>query len=716
MDIKNEVLVRVYILLFGIVVPIAVLLFVRTIMISVVEGDKWKKKGADVAVKYREIEADRGNILAADGSVLATSIPYYDIYFDPQAPTDKDFIENLDTLAHCLATYIDQSYTPGGYRQQLLEWRQDTTNRYRSIIKKVSYNTKQQLESFPLFNKGQNRGGLIAERAQDRRLPFGLLAQRTVGYIREGANPVGIEGYFNSVLEGEPGGQVMICVDRRRDLWKPVDDLLAIDPKSGDDIKTTLDINLQDISEEALMSAMKYHQADWGTAILMEVKTGKIKAVANLEKIKEGYWESFNHAIGSAVEPGSTFKTASMLALLEDNYVNLDDTVFINKGEWEYFDERMVDSSPESFLLDSTSVRKAFEISSNVGISKLVTNYYGSRNKLNKEEGAERYINRLKQFNLHIPTGVEIKGEDNPYIKEAYSTDDNWSGTTLPWMSIGYELELTPLQLLTFYNAVANNGTMMKPYLVTEIQRFGEVKKSFKPTVIKRQIARKEAVKAVQELLRGVVEEGTARKLRSTEYSFAGKTGTAQINYQRLSGKTRIGGYQASFAGYFPAENPVYSCIVVINNPRLHGNYGSEVAGPVFRKIADQCFSAELQLHEPLPVMAKRQVTGRKLPSFDIGYQEDMAKLVNYFDMPHYGNPVSEVAVLRTVRDTMFFEDRSLSTEEVPSVTGMGLKDALFLLENRGLKVKIDGFGKVTRQSLRPGTPIRGQEITLYLK
>jgi cell division protein FtsI (penicillin-binding protein 3) len=335
---------------------------------------------------------------------------------------------------------------------------------------------------------------------------------------------------------------------------------------------------------------------------------------------------------------------------------------------------------------------------------------------MNKDEGAERFIKRLKQFNLHIPTGIEIKGEDNPYIKEAYSNEDNWSGTTLPWMSIGYELELTPLQLLTFYNAIANDGTMMKPYLVTGVQRFGEVKESFKPTVIKKQIAKKSSITAVQELLRGVVEVGTARKLKTEEYTFAGKTGTAQINYKRLSGETRVGGYQASFVGYFPADNPVYSCIVVVNNPRVHGNYGSEVAGPVFRRIADECFGAEIQLHDPLPYASARSMDGPLLPEYAIAYQEDLSDLVDHFKLPHYGEPETELAVLQTREDSLILAGKTLPEDVVPVVTGMGLKDALYVLENRGLRVRTEGFGKVARQSLYPGTKIRGQEITLYLQ
>lgn len=512
MNIKNEVLVRVYILLFGLVIPFAILLLVKTVMIGYMEGERWRAQGDRNSRKYKEIKADRGNIFAGEGSVLATDIPYYDIYFDAVASTKKDFMENLDSLAYCLSRFVDQSYTEGGFKTQLLQWRADSL-RYVPLKKKVAYSLKQQVEQFPLFNLGRNRGGFIAERAADRRRPFGLLAQRTIGYVRENVkNNVGLEGYFNETLEGEPGGQVMVCIDPRNDIWKPVEDLMAIEPKSGDDIQTTIDVNLQDITEQALLDAMLYHRADWGTALLMEVKTGQIKAIANLGKYQNSYWETYNHAVGSSVEPGSTFKTASMLALLEDGFVDLEDKVFINKGMWEYYGTKMPDASSESFLLDTISIRKAFQISSNVGVSKAVVEHYGRRTEENKNEGAERFIKRLKQFNLHIPTGIEIEGSGEPYIKEAYSLEDDWSGLSLPWMSIGYELRLTPLQMLTFYNAIANDGTMMKPYLVKNVQRFGEIKKEFKPTIINKQIASKASIRAIQELLRGVVEEGTARK------------------------------------------------------------------------------------------------------------------------------------------------------------------------------------------------------------
>ncbi len=716
MNFKNEVLYRVYFLLFGIIVPVACVLLYKTIKIAVVEGDRWRAFGKDLYMELRPVEAERGSILASDGSLLATSIPYFDLYMDPNSTgmSEEDFMENLDTLAQCIATQVDQTYTPGGFRDYLLE-RREAGDRYLLIKKKVSYAEKKKIEQFPLFNLGQMRGGFIARKNSERKRPFGLLAQRTIGYVREGAKPVGLEGYFDEVLGGYPGSELMVRVDKNQDMWMPVNDLLTVEPQSGDDIQTTIDVNLQDIVEGALQRAVNYHDAEWGAAVLMEVRTGAIRAIANLGRTENGWWETYNHAVGSATEPGSTFKLASIMALLEDDFVELEDSISVEFGETEFYGETMVDASPYSYELDSATVRRAFEISSNVGMAKMVNHFYGERNQGNGEEGAARFIKRLKDFNLHLPTGIEIDGEANPYIKEAYSEEYQWSGITLPWMSTGYEVKLTPLQLLSFYNAVANNGTMMKPYLVSAIQRYGETIETFRPTVVKRRIASKETIAAARELLRGVVMRGTAEKLNTEAYAFAGKTGTAQINYKRLASGQRIGGYQASFVGYFPAENPVYSCIVVIRDPERHGIYGGDVAGPVFREIADKCFAAKVALHEPLNRRVKPLLTERELPTYDLGARDDIKRVMQYLGLPHYGNPGTDMAVLIASSDSLLLQPRTFPESQVPSVIGLGLRDALYILENRGLKVEVTGVGKVKLQSIKAGTRIRGQTIRLTL-
>lgn len=717
MDIKNEVLYRVYILLFGIVIPVSIALIYRTAQISVADGERWRAQGRDNYLEYRQVEADRGNILAADGSLLATSIPYFDLYFDPHSPSEEDYKKNIDTLAQCLATYVLKDYTVGGARE-FLESLRKAADRHVVLKRKASYAEKKFIEEFPLFRLGRFRGGFIAEKRSERKRPFGLLAQRTIGYVRDNAKPVGLEGQFDTLLGGMPGQQLMIRVDPREDLWMPVDDLTVIEPETGSDIVTNLDIDIQDISEQALMRAMNAHDAEWGTAVVMEVETGAIRAMANLGRTDEGWWETYNYAVGTALEPGSTFKSASVMALLEDGFVDLDDSIRIYKGRAQFYEDEMVDASPYSPKLDTIRMREAFVISSNVGIATMIQDHYGEKTKTNGNEGAARFIKRLKQFNLHLPTGIEIDGEANPYIKEAYSDKDYWSGTTLPWMSIGYEMKITPLQLLVFYNAIANGGEMMKPYLVSEAQRFGKVTQRYRPTVIDRRIATRPTIAKIQELLVSVVEDerGTAHKLRTGHYTFAGKTGTAQINYRRGSRGTRIGGYQASFVGYFPVEKPKYSCIVVINRPRRGGFYGGDVAGPVFREIADNIYAAKVELHAPINLAPKPVLAGNSLPGYSIGDKKDIQAVFQYLDIPYYGEPETPMVATRVQADSVILEQRTMPEGRVPNVVGLGLRDALYALENSGLTVEVEGFGKVSRQSLLPGTRINGQAIRLYLR
>ncbi len=718
MDVKNEVLYRVYFLLFGMVIPAAIILIYRTIDIAVIDGERWRAEGQNSYVRERDIEAERGNILATDGSLLATSVPFFDIYFDPYAASEEDFQKNVDSLAYCMATYVDRSFTVGGMRQFLTELRDTNINRNRHILikKQATYTEKKRIEQFPLLNLGKYKGGLIAEKRSERKRPFGLLARRTVGYVRTDAQPIGLEGYYDDVLGGQPGKEFMVCVDRKHDLWIPTEDLTSIEPKSGDDIVTTIDVNIQDITENALLRALQYHNADWGTAVVMEVKTGAIRAIANLGKNEEGWFETYNYAVGYATEPGSTFKLASMMALLEDNMINLEDSVSIEHGVTQYYEDVLEDSSPESKELDTITVRRAFEMSSNVGVSKMVTQAYGERNALNNNEGAARYIAHMKAFNLHLPTGIDIEGEASPYIKEAFSEKDSWSGTTLPWMSIGYESRITPLQLLTFYNAVANNGEMMKPMLVEEIRRFGHTQQAFKPTVIKRRIASKRTIQKAKELLEGVVTRGTAYKLATDQYRFAGKTGTAQLNYRRRKGGANtIGGYQASFVGYFPAEAPMYSCIVMINRPRQHGIYGSDVAGPVFREIADKCYYSIIELHDPLNNGPRPVLAGANLPGGHAGNSKELLSVLNFLELPYFGSADGEMAVVMAQSDSLIIDNRRLPEDKVPSVIGMGLRDALYALENRGLRVRISGVGKVVTQSIMPGTRARGQTVSIRL-
>ncbi len=708
MNIKNEVLIRVYVVLFFVVLT-GLILMVQTVKIGVIEGDKWSERGKSLYVEYKPVEAERGNILAEDGSLLATSLPFFEIRFDPNSTgmQAEDFDANIDSLAYCLATFVDNSYTVGGMRDHLITER-DLGARNVLIKRNANYLEKEMMSKFPLFSKGQFKGGFIVSPRPERVHPFKQLGYRTIGYVKEGHNPVGLEGFFDETLAGEAGKQLMFRAPNNT--WIPVNDLTEIEPRRGDDIVTTLDVNLQDITHEALLRGLKYHNADHGTAVLMEVETGAIKAISNIGKTDQGWFEIYNYAIGAATEPGSTYKLASILALLEDGYIDLEDSIDIEKGKTMFYEEEMLDASKTSFDLDTITVRMAFEISSNVGIAKLVQRYYGDPHK------EAKFIKRLKDMRLNLPVNIEIKGEASPYVKEAHSEEDDWSGITLPWMSIGYEVTITPLQLLNLYNTVANNGVMMKPYLVSEIRHFDETIEQFKPTVVKRKIASKSTIKKAQELLLGVVERGTAYKLKTTNYQFAGKTGTAQINYRRFNLRQANLRYQASFAGYFPAENPKYSCIIVITNPRENGFYGGDVAGPVFREIADKCFATRIELHDALNKEAKPILANKKLPDFDAGLKQDLEKVLKNVNLKYNSEAETKWAIIHAENDTLNLQNRNISDDVVPVVTGMGLRDALYILENRGLKVVVSGSGKVRNQSILAGTKIRGQTIRLTLR
>jgi cell division protein FtsI (penicillin-binding protein 3) len=707
---KNEVLVRVYIVLVGVVL-VALAIFVQAVRISVIEGEKWRSKGEELYVKEVPLEAERGNILTEDGSLLATSMPYFEVGFDPNSSAidSASWNANIDSLAYCIATYINPSYTPGGMKEYLLA-QKAAGKRYVLLKKEATYEEKELMSTFPLFNLGQFRGGFIAAQTYKRERPFRLLANRTIGYVSGDTINVGLEGYFDEYLKGEAGTQLMYRLGDG--MWIPINDLTKIEPRSGKDIVTSLDINLQDITENALAKAMIRHQAEYGTAIVMEVKTGAIRAVANLGWTREGkLWEVYNYAIGNATEPGSTFKLASVMALLEDGYIDLTDSVDLEQGRTQYFESELQDAYPHT--LNNVTIKQAFEMSSNVGISKLVYENYGEKNR------AEKFLKRLNDFFLTVPTGIETNGEPVPYLKKPYSSDEGWSGTTLPWMAMGYELTVTPLQLLTFYNAVANDGVYVKPFLVREIQKYGITEKKFPVTEVKGRIASRQTIRQVKSMLEGVVDSswGTAYNYRASGYRFAGKTGTAQLGYQRLGNITKVKGYQASFAGYFPAENPVYSCIVLLSQPKEAGYYGGQVALPVFREIADKAIATKFELYPIVNQVKKQPLESQYLPSYDAGYMPDIRKVLKELRVDYINRSEGDWVVLRSAApDSLKLMRLAIGEKTVPNVLGMGLRDAYFLLENRGLKVNVNGnYGKVKQQSIRPGTRAVGQTVWLRL-
>jgi len=700
MALRDEIVWRSGII-YIMIILVALAILGRVVYIQFVEGQKWAEMGEDYIYKTDDVPANRGDILAADGRVLASSVPYYNIYMDTRSTgmDSRVWANGIEELAEGLSQIagIKSAYA----------WKNDLTearakgNRYFLIKRKVSHGELKELKTLPIFREGRYKGGLIAELENRRILPNMILASRTIGYLTKGVtgNVVGLEGAFDRDLTGTNGS--VLKQRLTGGAWMPVNDANSVEPRDGNDILTTIDIDLQDVAESALYTQLKQHGAHHGTAILMEVKTGDVKAIANLEVGSDGnYYESYNYAIGESTEPGSTFKLASFIVALEDGVINLDDSIDTGKGEVQYYDKMIRDSHRGGYGI--ISARVVFEKSSNVGTAKIIYDNYKDR--------PGDFVDRLYRMGLNEKVGIEIKGEGAPLIR--YPGDKYWSGISLPMMSHGYEVQLTPLQILTLYNAVANNGRMMKPRIVKEVSYHGQVLESFEPEVLKSSICSRSTTRMIKELLEGVVTDGTATNLNNETYKIAGKTGTAQIANDKYGYKQdgKVS-YQASFAGYFPAENPVYSCIVVVNAPTNSIYYGNLVAGPVFKEIADKVYATGFFRDIEKPER-------NEYPLILKGYAIDTYNVLAQLGISEVPGGV-EAEWLNPVRrsDTIMIKEHTVIENLVPDATGMGLRDALFLLENSGLRVVVKGKGRVIRQSIMPGTRIRtGDLIELELK
>lgn len=693
---KKDILTRGYLVFTGFIL-FGLAIIGRVAFLQTAEGEYWRKKADSLTLSYRNIQPMRGNIYAADGSLLATSLPRYDVHVDFLASglTTKLFNEQVDSLAHRLSQLFGDR-SKADYKRMLKEARRDK-ERYFLLKRNISYREQAQLKTFPLFRLGKNKGGLIIDQLSRREKPFKMLASRTIGYKLENKtkDAVGIEGAYDQYLSGTAGKRLMQRI--AGGVWKPVNTENEIEPNDGCDVITTIDLNLQDVAENALLQQLQAHNADMGCAILMEVKTGHIKAIANLRRNgdKGIYNEDFNYAIGQGTEPGSTFKLASLMAAMEDGYVDLDDTTETMGGVMNLANGiKMRDSHEGGY--GRVSLKKAFAVSSNVGISNTIMKYY--------RRDPQQFINRLRSMHVAEPLDLQLAGESAPRLKN--TKDKDWSGVSLPFISIGYETRMTPLQVLTFYNAVANNGKMVQPLFVKEIRNKGQLVKSFETRVVADSICSSATIKKARLMLEEVVQTGTASHIRHAQYSIAGKTGTAQIAQGKEGYKLNKVKYQASFCGYFPADDPLYSCIVVVYAPGNDVYYGASVACPVFKDIADKVYALNTQMHEevvPVPdsLFAGHPVikAGRGLPAARSARNLQIA----------YNGPGS---------GWINSKSQAFTTEEdkVPNVTGMGLKDALYLLESQGLQVKPVGRGAVVKQSIKPGTPVqKGQQIIIEL-
>ncbi len=678
-------------------------------MVSVqqIKNERWEQIAKNLKENTISISPNRGNICADDGSVLATSVPGYYVRIDLVAEGVKRvYAEESDSLAQHLASFFKQG-TTSWYKKKLDAAYKSGNRGFMLTPRKVDYQELQQIKKFPILRRGRFGGGLIVVQENQRVTPLGSLALRTIGDLNKGAyggvhgniGYTGLEGAYEQYLKGKDG------ISYRENLSGRWVLRTEIEPRDGMDVVTTLNVKLQDITESTLYRNLVKNNADWGTAILMEVETGEIKAIANLGLENDTYTENYNYALGHAgcYEPGSTFKLISLMAAMEDGLIDTSDVYDTGSGVWKYKGRTIYDSDYKYGGHGPMTVNEIFEKSSNVGVAKIITAAY--------EKNPKDFVDRIYGFGVNKPLGLEVKGEGKPLFK--YPGDSDWWGTTLAWMSYGYESKMTPLQVLTFYNAVANNGRMVKPRLVREIRDNGMLVKQFNTEVINPMIVRSETVGKAQKMLERVCETGTGRSLQNPWFKIAGKTGTAQV-------ATGQGGYQqgmylASFAGYFPADNPKYSLIVTINNPRGGAYYGGSVAGPVFKEIAERVFAVKNLFEEATdePEVPARLV----LPQIKKSSSESIIQVAKDLKIPNIeGEAVSGVALVQKNNDRLIINEVKFQPGKVPDVLGMGASDAIFTLEKAGLKVNINGMGKVVEQSLKPNATLpKGGVIYLTL-
>jgi cell division protein FtsI (penicillin-binding protein 3) len=670
------------------------------------EGAKWRALEQERRISYQPVPATRGNIYSDNESIMATSLPFYRVAWDPGVVDDDAFKRNVDSLAWHLAHFFgDRSKQE--YYQKLVSAHRDRDVRYiRLNSRQINFQEKKELASWPIF-RAKRRGGVIFEKVDKRFRPFGGLAQRTVGFVNEDKNGAGLEFTFQNKLAGRAGEALF---ERVPGGFKPVYDGTEIKPQPGYDVKTTLDINLQDGAEDALYKALVANDAKYGCVILMEVKTGEIKAVANLGKAEDGtYKEDYNYAFADQgrTEPGSTFKLASMTAVFEaDPTLQLDDMVDTGPGRMLIGGAVKTDSHANGRI----TVQQVFERSSNIGVARLVQEHFASN--------PTRYTDYLKKFGLDKPLGFQMNGEALPYVKDP--RDRSWSRTSLSTMAIGYELKLAPLQTLAFYNAVANGGVKVAPMIVRDIKQADQVVEHFETQVLNPKICSDATLRKLRGMLEGVVLEGTARKIQPKDYTIAGKTGTAWKFKNGRYTKT----YSTSFCGFFPADKPKYSCIVVIDSPSKGGWSGAEVAAPVFREVADKCMARDQASQRPM--LARVPARRTPVPLVRAGLQDEIALVCQKIGLPGQTRATGGEEWVRAsaAADTAFVArtvslrpDASVAHPgRMPNVRGLTLRDALFLLENRGLKVQASGTGRVREQSVAPGSfAKRGLVVGLLL-
>jgi cell division protein FtsI (penicillin-binding protein 3) len=708
MEVRRDILWRVYLCFIGMVV-LSLLIMGKAFYIQRFQGDHWRNMSDSMHQRIVELDADRGTIYSEDGQMLSTSLPEFDIYIDFKADGLRDkngkvFNENVDSFAIALSRYFgDKSVAQ--YKKELTDGYK-RKSRYYALKKKLSFEQYRSFRDFPLVRLGRNKSGVIVEESSKRLSPFGLLANRTIGLSREHIasngkvkkQNVGLEKSYDTLLTGQKGQRLVRYAAGGA---IPVEGF-QIEPENGKDIFTTLDVNIQDITETALLKQMEFSEATYGTCIVMETKTGKIKAIANLGRRPDGsYWEDDNYAL-RVTEPGSTIKLVTLLAVLEKGSSKLNDLVEVGSAGHMVVGPRNVNDAERSPKPVMT-VKECFAHSSNVGMSKLAYKAFA--------QNPHEFRDYLHRYHMDVRSPIDLSNIPKPQLAPL---DKNKGGVmNMITMSFGYAAQVSPMHTLTLYNAIANNGKMMKPYLVNSIQQDGIMIKQFEPTVMEENIASPSTIQAARESLEAVVTEGTGRPaFKDMPFAIAGKTGTAHVADAGV--KYGAGVYQASFAGYFPANDPQYSCIVVIRTkPHAALHYGGSLAGPVFKDIATRLYAMYVNQKAPHPFAAKRDSS----VYFYAGNTKDIRQVFNTMQVSFADSSMAdEWSNVYAYNYQPVVKANAVKKQVMPNVTGMGLKDALYLLESMGLKVTIKGKGKVKAQSVAAGASlVKDMKVELEL-
>jgi len=668
----------------------------RAAWVQVVNGPQLRSMARNMNLRNDTLFAERGNIYSEDGVLLCSTIPQFDLHIDFSVIKKDTFDKYKDTLAESFSAILKDK-SKAAYLYELTAEFNDTA-RYYELAHNLPYYDYQLIKQLPIMKLGSRRGGLVVEQKNKRINPFNVMALRTIGLWRKNSQVIGLEATYDSVLKGAngycikqrmPGGQWMIIQGSEQE------------PTNGFDLVTTLDVSIQDIAEHALESQLSKFECLYGTCIVMEVKTGKVKAIANLGRQKDGsYWEDFNYAM-IPTEPGSTFKLMTLLSLFNDKHITVEDQVNAQGGSASFGNRTMKDSH---LGLGVLSVKQAFALSSNVAMAKLAYQFYAAN--------PTAYTNFLKKLQLDQKTGIDLLGERKPVVKTPLNK--SWSATSLPWMATGYEVMIAPLRTCMIYNAVANNGTMMKPYLVNAIRSFDKDVQVFDPEVVVQQIASKDAIRQARQALEEVVLTGTGKHIQSPFYSIAGKTGTAQVADKGITYTDGV--YQGSFVGYFPANNPTYTIAVVIRTkPHSGAYYGGTIAAPVFRMIADKIYANSIgQNHNQLDSLAK--VNNSNV----VAVAQQGSKVNKILQALSYKYTNASNATWTQLQDVNSTGARSagvpIYANNMPDLSNMHLSRAIALLEACGLKVEVKGAGQKVSQSILPGQKIvKGQKVTITL-